>query len=278
MANLDTHPCFRAIQQSIESITQRAVYNEIKDKLLAEEVITWEDIDECDKLTNLEAVRRITRKVVHSISGCEKFLKVLDEMSQPQYKELLEIITERCKQNTIKGRSHMIQYQNLASAAQETKSCNEEQVGDQFNTIPQEQAGDPIRTISEEQVHEMLQEGHAIADTLLKQEVEMISIVEAMRAEKIAGKSFTEFLMHIVKLFRKAIEKGIIYLKKSARQPFVQRLNEYFLILKNIHEDFCSPGEDTTPPNDSIAIIVIQAKNILAVIKSIQKTYWLRLS
>ena len=99
MADHSRHPLYRAIQQSMVSITKVVEYNEVKDQMFAEDLVTRGDLDEYDKLTNAEAVRRMTRKVMSSITGCEKFLEILQEMEQQQYEELAQLITDKYEQN-----------------------------------------------------------------------------------------------------------------------------------------------------------------------------------
>ena len=81
------------------SITRVVVYNEVKDKMFAEDQIIREDLDEYDKLTNLEAVSRMTRKVMSSITGCENFLEFRQEMEQQQYEELAQLIADKINMN-----------------------------------------------------------------------------------------------------------------------------------------------------------------------------------
>ena len=86
MADHSRHPLYSAIQQSMVSITKVVQYDEVKDQMFAEDLVTSGDLDEYDKLTNAEAVRRMTRKVMSSITGCEKFLEILQEMDNKSMK------------------------------------------------------------------------------------------------------------------------------------------------------------------------------------------------
>lgn len=177
------------------NITQRVVYNEVKDQLFAEELITLEDLDEYDKLTNAEAVRKMTRKVMHSITLCEKFLKILEEMQQQPYQELAEIINEKCKQ--IEGNC-ITKYTNQVTAMlQETESPDGEPVGNAniFQVIPQQQ------------VHEILQESTEAADILLQQNPHMKLILNAIQVKKVLVKASLNIqyssLKHFVMQLRK---------------------------------------------------------------------------
>lgn len=97
MADPIRQPCYKAIQQCMDRITQIVIYDEVKDMAFAKELIS---LDEYDRLSNIEAVQRMTRKAMCSIAGCEKFLKILQEIPGDQYGELAKLITD--KLNTIK--------------------------------------------------------------------------------------------------------------------------------------------------------------------------------
>ena len=140
MTDHSRHPLHRAIQQSMESIAQIVVYNEVKYKLLSKELITMEDIDEYDRLTNIEAVLKVTRKVMRSIAGCQEFLKILQEMSQQQYTELATIITNKCDQNghsTPEG----------TNVAQYTAMSLQQPICSQYHTLSQEQVNSALQMI-----------------------------------------------------------------------------------------------------------------------------------
>ena len=301
------NPCFRAIQQSMESITQTVIYNEVRDKLFAKELLTLDDLDEYDKLTNVQAVRKMTWKVMHSITGCEKLLKALQEMQGEQYQDLAKSINKKCEENRTED-SSLTQHRNLVVTVtqQKTEHCMKEKCG---NPAPQEEngiedgnikpQGNLVATVTQQEIesctkehfgnaasqndHEfdtILLKGQEIADTLLRQDITTVTILKAIELKKNAGKSFTEFLMHVIIIFRDAINDNIICLKRSVGQSIIRQLNENFLILKNTRKNFCSTNHEEDPEflTDSIAIVVLQSKKILYVIKSIQKTYWLKLS
>ena len=269
MTDHSRHPLHRAIQQSMESIAQIVVYNEVKYKLLSKELITMEDIDEYDRLTNIEAVLKVTRKVMHSIAGCQEFLKILQEMSQQQYTELATIITNKCDQN---GQSTP----EGTNAVQYTAMSLQQPLGSQHHTLSQEQVNSALQMIPQAEVDEMLEEGKTLIDTLLRQEGKMSQIIKTMQLKRNAGKSFTEFLMYIIKLFQKAIENKTITLTNSTRQSVVGELNDSFLILYRVRRDFCDTAGDTTSLDDSIALVVTRAIKVKDVIKNLQKKHWLR--
>ena len=251
MGDQKRHPKYRAIQQSMESIVEMVSYNDVKAKVFSKELLLPEDLDQYDKLTNAEAVRRMTRKLMLSFTGCEEFLKILQEMTPPQYKELAKIIDEKYEQIKAEDSSRM-QHQNQLEIQQEIEHSFEQQVENAIQSIPQ---------MATDQVKEMLKEGQEITDTILEQEVDMATIVNSMRAQKIAGKIFTEFLICTIRMFRTAIKDDVICLKKSkTRQPIIQQLHESFVTLKCTHKDFCGTIEDKLVLNDSIAVVVLQSK------------------
>ena len=269
MTDHSRHPLYRAIQQSMESITQSVVYNEVKYKLLSKELITMEDIDEYDRLTNVEAVLKVTRKVMRSIASCQEFLRILQEMSQQQYTELATIITNKCEQNC----------QSIpegTNTAQYTAASLQQPLSSQHQILSQEQVDNALQIIPQAEVDEMLKEGKILIDTLLRQEVEMSQIVEAMQLKRNAGKCFTEFLMYIIKLFQKAIENKTITLANSVRQSTVSELNDSFLILYRLRRDFCGTKDDAASLDDSIALVVTRAIKVKDVIKGLQKKHWLQ--
>ena len=269
MTDHSRHPLHRAIQQSMESIAQIVVYNEVKYKLLSKELITMEDVDEYDRLTNIEAVLKVTRKVMRSIAGCQEFLKILQEMSQQQYTELATIITNKCDQNghsTPEG----------TNVAQYTAMSLQQPICSQYHTLSQEQVNSALQMIPQAEVDEMLEEGKTLIDTLLRQEGKMSQIIKTMQLKRNAGKSFTEFLMYIIKLFQKAIENKTITLTNSTRQSIVGELNDSFLILYRVRRDFCDTADDATSLDDSIALVVTRAIKVKDVIKNLQKKHWLQ--
>ena len=255
MADGSRHPCCRAMQQSMESITQTVVYNEIKYKLFAKEFITIEDLEEYDKLTNIQAVGKITIKVMRTISGCEEFLKILQEMPQRQYKELAELITKKCEENATEDGLHTPQQTAVALQAW---LCSE----------------DPFQVIPENEVDEILKDGKTLMDTLLETNHSMQPIVESMRLKRSAGKGFTEFLMYIIKVFQKAIQNKTISLKNSVKESTLSALDDHLLVLVHLRKDFCGTEEKCL--DDSINLVVTRAMRVKDIIKSLQNKHWIR--
>ena len=262
MADHRRDPLYRAIQKSMVSITQMVIYDEVKDSMFAEELITLEDLDEFNRIgSNAEAVRRMTMKVMSSIADCKSFLEALQKMPQRKYQELAEII-DKCKRN-IEG-SCVTQYTSqVVATAQEKFECSSDH--------PVGNPTDNFQVISQDQVSEMLQEGKECAETLLKQKPEMMSLMKAIPLKRSAGKSFTEFSLYINKLFRKAIENNHIRLKKSVRESNIFQLKECFLYLKSMHTNFCRDDNTKAQIEESLAIVVIQSSKTLDILRSIQK-------
>ena len=263
-------PLYRAIQQSMVNITQMVIYDEVKDSIFAKELITLEDLDKFNNIgSNAEAVRQMIMKVMSSTADCKRFLEALQKMPQRKYQELAEIIDNRKKD--IEG-SCVTQYtsQVVAVAQEKVEYSSDHPVGD---------PSDKFQVISQDQVSKMLQESKECAETLLKQKPEMMSLMKAIPLKQSAGKSFTEFSLYINKLFRKAIEKKHIRLKKkSVRESILFQLKEYFLYLKSMHTNFCRDDSTEAQIEESLAIVVIQSSKTLDILRSIQKPKFFRLA
>ena len=245
------------------SITQMVIYDEVKDSMFAEELITLEDLDKFDGIgSNAEAVRRMTMKVMSSIADCKSFLEVLQKMPQRKYQELAEII-DKCKRN--------IEGSCVTQRTSQVVATTQENVEDSYDH-PIGNPTDNFQVISQDQVSEMLQESKECAETLLKQKPEMMSLMKTIPLKRSAGKSFTEFSLYINKLFRKAIEKNHICLKKkSVRESNIFQLKECFLYLKSMHTNFCRDDNTEAQIEESLAIVVIQSSKTLDILRSIQK-------
>ena len=302
MADLSRQPCYKAIQHYMDRITQIVIYDEVKDIAFAKELISLQDYNEYDRLSNIEAVRRMTMKVMRSIAGCERFLKILQEMAKDhdQYRELATLITDKIEQyseNTTEG-AHAARCTCTAQLRLQEQLCS---------------LNGELAIVSQNEVDEILQDGKALIDTLLKQEEKMQGIVKAMQLKRSAAKSFTDFLLYIIKLFKKAIENKTITLTNSVRQSITTELNDIFLVLHHVRKDFCSNqgdtahaqyrttqddttqaqdnptqdnvtqgnatqdnADDTTSLDSSIALVVRHAIKMKDIIKSLQKKQWLR--
>ena len=140
-----------------------------------------------------------------------------------------------------------------------------------------------LQIVPPHEVPKMLQDGKALIETILNQpKAEMKPIVDAIQLKTNVAKSFTEFLLYVIKLFQEAIEKKTITLSISVKQSIMSELQFNYVVLINVRNDFCRPGSDTpidgseTPVNDSIAVVVECATKMTNVIKSLQKKHWLR--
>ena len=122
----------------------------------------------------------------------------------------------------------------------------------------------------------LLQDGRALITILLNQpDTEMKSVVDGLQLQRSVGKSFTEFLLYIIKLFLKAIEDKIITMKNSVKQSVMSELNHIFLILIYIQRHFedkeSNDDEHMYKPDDSVAIVVKCATKVTDIIRSLQK-------
>ena len=98
MSSQNRHPYHSAIQKSMEHIVEMVSYNDVKYKVYSRRLLQPEDLDEYDNLINREAVGRMVRKLMVSFTGCEQFLEILQEMTSPQYGELVKIIDDAYEQ------------------------------------------------------------------------------------------------------------------------------------------------------------------------------------
>ena len=261
--DLTSHPLYIAIQESMVDITQRVNSNDIMDHLVAARVLTMHDLEEYAKLTNKSAVMKIMMRVMSSIEGCNKFLKILQEQSElpVQYEELSEIITARL--NTTEC-SHITQYTN--------------QVQPTHADVGESDTDVNYNVICPKATEEILQESQEVMNTLLKQNPKMMSIVNIISAKKNTGKSFIEFLLYIIKLFLNAIDDSTVYLKQSVKQSVKFQLKGCFVTLRYTYRIFCCNEEHAEHIKESLTIVALQSEKTLDIIKSIQKPCWLKFS
>ena len=145
--------------------------------------------------------------------------------------------------------------------------ADDDDVVEQFN---------PFSVIDPKEVQKLLQDDKDLIGTLLNHpDAKIRSIAEAMQLKKNVAKSFTEFLLYIIKLFLNAIEDGTITMKNSVRQSITQELSHNSLTLRHVRKDFCG-AKDNSSLDDSVAIVIGCATKVRDVIKSLQKKHWLR--
>ena len=142
------------------------------------------------------------------------------------------------------------------------------------------QANDPFQIIPEDEVQELLQEGSRLIDDLLRQEGKWASIVQGLQLKISISKSFTEFLLYVIKLFQNAIENKTITLKNSARESIKCELTDIaqdlHYVLINLSNYNGQDATTCTPYDASVAIIVRSAIKVQDIIKGLQRKQWLR--
>lgn len=244
MADCSKHPLYRAIQQSMVDILQVVVYDKVKDEMFAEELITLEQFEEYDGLANKDAVRKMTMKVMRSVTNCNQFLQILQDMPQQQYKDLATRITDRCDRNNQKATDDILSWS----------------------------VAGPIT--SQDKLEEVYDFAKELTDDLLRQK-EIKPIVEAMQLKRKAGKAFTEFLLYLIQLFIKAIDKKVITLKNSLEQSTLSELKDLYLLLFDAQNKF-DDNIDQTLSNEMITWVVRQAMKVKKIINGLQKKDWLR--
>lgn len=135
-----------------------------------------------------------------------------------------------------------------------------------------------LQIIPQDEISKIEKNGRKlIEDKLLNHpEPKMQLIIDAMRLKRIVGKSFTEFLLYVIKLFIKAINDGTITLRNSVRDSTIRELDNTSQLLLYVRKDFEDNMENETPPDASIDMVVRCAEKVTDVIKSLQKKHWLR--
>ena len=142
-------------------------------------------------------------------------------------------------------------------------------------------ANHALRIVPPHEVPKMLQDGKALIETILNQpKAEMKPIVDAIQPKTNVAKSFTEFLLYVIKLFQEAIERKLLPLSISVRQSIMSELQ--YSYVDKCPKDCCHPESDTpvdgseTPADDLVAVVVECATKVTVVTKSSQKKHWLR--
>ena len=86
-------------------------------------------------------------------------------------------------------------------------------------------ANHALQIVPPHEVPKMLQDGKALIETILNQpKTEMKPIVDAIQLKTNVAKSFTEFLLYVIKLFQEAIERKLLPLSISVRQSIMSEL------------------------------------------------------
>ena len=254
MADHKRDPWYMAIRQNMENIVRCVDYKEVRFKMIENELMEPEDQDEYDNLSSNDAVSKIITKVMRSINDCERFVKVLQEMSQPRYRELTEKIIQKYEEN---GGDTMQHRDLVAITIQQLERSTTEQ-----------------HRISQSTVDGPLEQSQRMVESLLTQDITTATINRVIGLKKITGKSFAEVLMKTIKIFRKAIKDNKIRFKKSIEQSTLLQLGKSHMELKNAHHIICSTNEGTKIFKNSVATVVAHAKDVLIVIKNVPKINW----
>lgn len=254
MADHKRHPWYRALRQNMESIMQKVDYNEVKFKMVQNELMEQEDLEEYDNLKRSEdAISKIITKVMRSIDDCEKFVKVLQEMPQPRYRKLTEKIIEKYEENRRESQHR----DSVAIIIQQMECSTREQ-----------------HRISQSTVDGPLEESQRMVESILTQDITTAKINSVIGLKKIAGQNFAEVLMKAIKMFRKAIEVNKVSFEKSIGQSILHQLDKSHMNLKNAHHIICRNEEGTKIFKNSVATVISNAAEVLVVIKSIPKINW----
>lgn len=237
----------KALQHCMESITQVIQFDQVMDKLFATELITLKEfpvLQQQAKCDNSEAVRKIVLKVMRSPKPVYmKFLSVLEEMGEPQYSSLVQLIID--------------EYMTVCLAANEVNIVNSYSVVDAIN------------------------EGLMMADSIVGQQTTFGPVVNGIRLKRSVGKGFTDFLIYISNIFLKTFEDDIIVLKKLRRQSTIDELKDTIVILITIRREFnetTEESESSSSLNAAVSVLLRRAEKIADVIKSLWQPFWSRSS
>ena len=258
MADHKMDPWYRAIRHNMESIIRCVEYKRVKYKLIESELIEIEDLEEYDKLsTNSDAVSKIVMKVMCCIDDCETFVKILQDMPQRRYKKLTKQIIEKYEEYSRDAMHHI---DSVAIILQQAECSTTDQ-----HRISPSTADGP------------LEESQRMVESLLTQDIATTRINHVIGLKKIAGKSFAEVLMKIIRMFRKAINESKVSFEKPVGQSILLQLNECSMNLHNAHHVICSTEEGTKIFKNSVASVITHATRVSIVIKKIPKVNWLNL-
>ena len=108
-------------------------------------------------------------------------------------------------------------------------------------------ANHALQIVPPHEVPKMLQDGKALIETILNQpKAEMKPIVDVIQLKTNVAKSFTEFLLYVIKLFQEAIERKLLLLISiSVRQSIMSELQYSYVVLINVRREFFATLEVT---------------------------------
>ena len=248
------HPHSKALYHCIDDIIRVVQFTDVALKLYEKNIISLDEYERLHKLPGHEnAIEKVVNKMIYSAdsySNYTRFLEVLTKMSteQPQYAELRDNITaehERLQNEfeIVQVRTPPIIHSPLTSSLS---------------------YGGDIDTISTASIESM-------AGMIVN--YEPTAMISKFNQKTIIGKTFTEYLIYLCKLFLKAIDNGAVRLVRDAEQHKEYIKNEVagsITILNGIMEKFSSADkeqEDDLLQYALIPILLVRASRIVDIIR-----------
>ena len=253
---------YKTLQHCMDDIIQTVVFDEVKETLVAKGIIT---LDESEKLLNQDAVKHTVEKVMNSnYTVYSRFLEVLEEMEQPQYSNLRQRINNTHEHE---GNGHHMHG---------TSSEKHDNDGDHNHTFSYE-------------LHRLthsINEEEELAKEIIKQQTTLEPLAIKIQEKTVVGKTFTEILIYVCKLFCKAIDGETIRLVGSSQKQYVlKELRGTRLMLANIKNKFDPeyPASQQEQKHEFIqyvplSILLNGANKIAEILKSIWQPFWRRWS
>ena len=246
------HPHNKALYHCIDDIIRVVQFTDVA--LYEKNIISLDEYNSFHKLPGHEnAIEKVVNKMTYSAdsySDYTRFLEVLTKMAteQPQYAELRDKITaeyERLQNEfeIVQVRMPPIIHSPLISSLS---------YGGDIDTIS---------TASKEGTAGMIVN------------YEPTAMISKFNQKIIIGKTFTEYLIHLCKLFLKAIKYGAVRLVRDAEQHKEYIKNEVagsITILNGIMEKFSSADkeqEDDLLQYALIPILLVRASRIVDIIR-----------
>ena len=255
---------YRTLQHCMNDIVETVVFDEVKEKLVAKGIITPEELE---KLLNQDAVMYIVKKVMNSNNNVySRFLKVLKEMEQPRYAKLWQTITNIHEHEDDEDNGHH-------GTASEKHGRND---GDIDHTFSYE-----LRRLTDS-----INEADELAKEIIEQQTTLERLAIKIQEKSIVGKTFTNILIYVCRLFCKAIEDETIRFVGSSRKQYIlKELRATLVILTNIKDKFDPeyPASHQEQKHEFIqyiplSILLDRANKIAEIVKGIWQPFWRRWS
>ena len=242
------HAHSKALHHCMHDIIHTVIFTDVALKLYGKDIITLNEYERLPRLDNREAIEQVVNNIIYSSdSDYIKFLEVLTRTEKPQYTELRDKITAEYERLQGESEIDLVRTPPVVHTplSMSTSSCT----GDR----------DTFTSATE-----------STTSTVF----EPIAIISRFTQKTIIGKTFTEFLIYLCKLFLKAINNGAVHLAKNAeehRQYITNEVSGSITILNGIKEKFSNVNnneqEDDLVQYALMPILVVRASRIVDVIR-----------